>query len=396
MLFIEDTLSLKKFCKQLADEPFIAVDTEFVREKTYYPKLCLIQVGYLKDAAIIDPLAPNIDLKPFLRVLNNKKILKIFHSGRQDIEIFYHLSGKTPKPVFDTQIAASVCGFGHSVSYDALVYAVTKIEIDKSSRLTDWSLRPLDKKQLEYALRDVTFLIPCYEYLAKYLKKHHREHWIDEEVAALLNEKCYKIDPESAWQRIKYAGHNVHFLAALKALAAWRERRAMKYNTPKRSILKDEILLSIASTNPKTLDELKHVRNIRTDIVDGKLGLEIIETLNAARNEPPSRELKKADRERKAHIPSSAVALTEVLKLLLKVKCEQAGVVQSFVADEQDIKNIACGNETKNRALEGWRFEIFGRDALAFKKGIASLSYDPAKKRVVIAVNENKETPQNN
>lgn len=391
MLFIEDTPSLKKLCKELANEPFIALDTEFVREKTYYPKLCLIQVGYLKDAAIIDPLAPNIDLKPFLKLLNNKEILKIFHSGRQDIEIFYRLAGKMPKNVFDTQIAASVCGFGHSVSYDALVYAVTKIEIDKSSRLTDWSLRPLEKKQLEYALRDVTFLIPCYEYLAKYLKKHHREHWIDEELADLLNEKCYKIDPESAWQRIKYAGHNIHFLTALKALAAWREKRAIKYNVPKRSILKDELLLAIASTNPKTLDDLKHVRNIRTDITDGKLGLEIMEALNTARNEPPSRELKKADRERKVHIPSSAAALMEVLKLLLKVKCEQAGVAQSFVADETDLRNIACGNETKNRALEGWRFDIFGRDALAFKKGIASLSYDTSKKRIVINIPEEKQ-----
>ena len=390
MLFIEDTPSLQKLCKTLSKEAFLAIDTEFVREKTYYPKLCLIQVGYSTDAAIIDPLAPNIDLKPFLKLLNNKKILKIFHSGRQDIEIFYHLTGKTPKPVFDTQIAASVCGFGHSISYDALVYEVTKIEIDKSSRLTDWSLRPLDKKQLEYALRDVTFLIPCYEYLAKYLKKHHREHWIDEEVAALLNEKCYKIDPESAWQRIKYAGHNVHFLVALKALAAWREKRAMKYNTPKRSILKDEVLLSVASTNPKTLDELRHVRNIRPDIVEGKLGLEIIEALNAARNEPPSRELKKIDRERKVHIPKSAVALTEVLKLLLKVKCEQAGVVQSIVADEEDIRNIACSNDSKNRALEGWRYDIFGHDALAFRKGLASLSYDTVKKQIIINIKEEK------
>ena len=390
MLFIEDTPSLKKLCKTLSKEPFLAIDTEFVREKTYYPKLCLIQIGYSSDAAIIDPLAPNIDLEPFLKLLSNKKILKVFHSGRQDIEIFYHLTGKTPKPVFDTQIAASVCGFGHSISYDALVYAVTKIEIDKSSRLTDWSLRPLEKSQLEYALRDVTFLIPCYEYLQKYLKKHNREHWIDEETADLLNEKYYKIDPDAAWQRLKYSGHNPHFLAALKALAAWREKRAMKYNIPKRSILKDEILISIASTNPKTVEELKSVRNIRADVSDGKLGLEIMEALNAARHEPPSRDLKKIDRERKVHIPSNAAALTEVLKLLLKVKCEQEGVVQSIVADEEDIRNIACGNDAKNRALEGWRFEIFGRDALAFRKGIASLSYDTKKKQIVINIKDEK------
>ena len=390
MLFIEDTPSLQKLCKTLAKEPFLAIDTEFVREKTYYPKLCLIQVGYTKDAVIIDPLAPNIDLTPFLKLLGNKNILKVFHSGRQDIEIFYHLTGKTPKPVFDTQIAASVCGFGHAISYDALVYAVTKIEIDKSSRLTDWSLRPLDQKQLEYALRDVTFLIPCYEYLQKYLKKHNREHWVDEETAALLNEKCYKIDPDSAWQRLKYSGHSVSFLAALKALAAWREKRAMKYNVPKRSILKDEMLVSIASTNPKTLEDLKSVRNIRMDILNGKLGLEIIEVLNAARHAPVARDLKKIDRERKVHVPKNVAALMEVLRLLLKIKCEQEGVVQSIVADEEDIRNIACGNDAKNPLLEGWRYEIFGRDALAFRKGIASLSYDTKIKEIVINIKEEK------
>jgi len=390
MLFIDNTLSLKKLCKELLKEPFLAIDTEFVREKTYYPKLCLIQVGYTHDAAIIDPLANGIDLTPFLKLLVNKNILKIFHSGRQDIEIFYHLTGKTPKPVFDTQIAASVCGFGNSISYDALVYAVTKIEVDKSIRLTDWSQRPLEQKQLEYALRDVTFLIPCYEYLQKYLKKHHREHWIDEETAALINEKCYQVDPDSAWQRIKHSGHNPQFLACLKALAAWRERRAIKYNVPKRSILKDEVLVAIASTNPETLGDLKFVRNMRSDIADGKLGVEIMDALATAKTQSEIRCLKKIDCERKIHIPGNAVALMEVLKLLLKIKCEQAGVVQSFVADEKDLKNIACGNDVKNRALEGWRYEIFGRDALAFKKGLASLCYDTAKKRIVINIKDDK------
>lgn len=388
MLVIEDTPTLEKFCRDIKKEPFIAVDTEFVREKTYYPKLCLIQVGYESGAAIIDPLAENIDLKPFLRILNDKNILKIFHSGRQDIEIFYHLTGKTPKPVFDTQIAASVCGFRQCVGYDELVGEITKIEIDKSSRLTDWSLRPLDKKQLEYALRDVTFLIPCYTYLVKYLKKHKRESWIDEETEVLLDEKCYISDPEKAWEHIKYSGNNPHFLMALKTLAAWREKRAMKYNVPKRSILKDDILVAIASTNPKTTEELKRVRGMRSDVASGKLGSEIMEALNEARAKPVSRTLKKISNEKKIHIPKSIVALMEILKLLLKVKCEQAGVVQSFVADEQDIKDIACGNDAKNRALEGWRFDIFGRDAIAFRKGLASLSYDTAKKQVVVNIKE--------
>lgn len=390
MLVIKDTQTLEKFCKKLEKESFIAVDTEFVREKTYYPKLCLIQVAYSSDAAIIDPLAENIDLRPFFDVLNNKNILKVFHSGRQDIEIFYLLTGKIPYPVFDTQIAASVCGFRQCVAYDELVYEITKIEIDKSSRLTDWSLRPLDTKQLEYALRDVTFLIPCYEYLTGYLKEHKREQWIEEETADLLSENCYVTNPEDAWEHIKYSGHNPHFLMALKALAAWREKRAMKYNVPKRSILKDDILLAIASTNPKTIDDLKRVRGMRADVANGKLGVEITEILNETRSKPVLKELKKISSDKKIHLSKNIIALTEVLKLLLKVKCEQAGVVQSFVADEQDIKDIACGHDEKNRALEGWRFEIFGRDAIAFRKGLASLSYDTSKKEVVVNIKEEK------
>ena len=390
MRLIDNTPALKEFCEELSHEAFITLDTEFVREKTYYPKLCLIQVGYKNGAAVIDPLAPHIDLKPFFKLLKDENILKVVHSGHQDIEIFYNLTGQTPKPVFDTQIAASVCGFGRCVSYDALVYAVTKIELDKSSRLTDWTLRPLDQKQLEYALRDVTFLIPCYEYLVKYLNEHNRESWINEETAELIDERCYQIDPECAWQRIKHSAHSTHFLSALKALASWREKRAMKYDVPRRSILKDDILLAIASTNPKTTQDLKSVRNIRGDIAEGKLGNEILEVLEQARHAPMMHDLKKIDRERKVHIPGNAAALMEVLRLLLKIKCDQEGVVQSVVADEQDIRDIACGNDADNPALKGWRYEFFGKDALAFRKGLASISYDTQTKSIVINVKEKK------
>ena len=390
MRLIDTTESLKKLCDELESQKFITLDTEFVREKTYFPKLCLIQVGYKDDAAIIDPLAEDIDLTSFFEILTNEKILKVVHSGRQDVEIFYHLTGKTPKPLFDTQIAASVCGFGRAVSYDSLVYGVTKVELDKSSRLTDWSLRPLDTKQLQYALRDVTFLIPCYEYLAQYLKDHNRTSWIEDETSALLDEKCYCVDPDCAWQKIKHSAHSAHFLSALKELAAWRERRAIKYDVPKRSILKDELLVSIASSNPKTIDELKQVRNIRADVSNGKLGVEIIEVLEKARHMPMLNELKKIDREKKIHIPGSAAALMEVLRLLLKIKAEQEGVVESVIADENELRNLACGNDDDNPVLNGWRYELFGKDALAFRKGLASLSYDTTKKKVVIEVKEKK------
>ena len=388
MRLIDHNEALVQFCDELKTQKFITLDTEFVREKTYFPKLCLIQIAYKDGAAIIDPLAPDINLQPFFKILTNEKILKVVHSGRQDIEIFFQLMGKMPKPLFDTQIAASVCGFGRCISYSSLVQEITKIELDKSSRLTDWSLRPLDNNQLEYALRDVTFLIPCYEYLSKYLKDHNRESWIKEETGALLDEQCYVVDPDSVWQKIKHSAHSTHFLSALKELAAWRERRAMKYDIPKRSILKDEVLVAIASSNPKTQEELKQVRNIRADVANGKMAAEILDALDIARHLPMTGELKKIDRERRVHIPAGAAALTELLKLVLKIKCEQEGVIESVVADESELRDIACGNDEGNIALQGWRYELFGKDALAFRKGLASLSYDTIKKKIVVNIKE--------
>ncbi len=386
MRLIQTFEDLKNLCLELQTKEFITLDTEFVREKTYFPKLCLIQVGYREDAAIIDPMAHNLNLEPFFDVLQNENVLKVVHSGRQDIEIFYNLTGKTPKPVFDTQIAASVCGFGRSIGYGALVEAITKTELDKTSRLTDWSLRPLDEKQLEYALRDVTFLIFCYDYLKQYLKDHNRESWIEEETKELLDPKLYENDPDTAWLKIKHSAHSGRFLSALKELAAWRERRAMKYNVPKRSIIKDEALVAIASSLPKTMEELKQVRNIRSDIIGGKLATEILEVLDSARHSSITSDLRKIEKERHVKIPCGAMALTEVLKLLLKIKCDQEGVIETVVGGEEDIKNLACGNDKDNPLLTGWRYELFGKDALAFRKGIASLSYDTIEKKVVVNI----------
>lgn len=390
MRLIQSSEDLKKLCLELNIKDFITVDTEFVREKTYYPRLCLIQVGFQDDAAIIDPLAKGIDLEPFFDILQNEKVLKVFHSGRQDIEIFYNLTGKTPKSVFDTQIAASVCGFGRSIGYGTLVESITKIELDKASRLTDWSLRPLDEKQLEYALRDVTFLIPCYEYLKQYLHDHRRESWIEEETNSLLDPKLYENDPDTAWLKIKHSAHSGRFLSALKELAAWRERRAMKYNVPKRSIIKDEALVALASSLPKTMEDLRQVRNIRSDIIGGKLATEILEALEQARHSSITSDLRKIEKERHVKIPCGAMALTEVLKMLLKIKCDQEGVIETVVAEEDDIKDLACGNDKDNPLLSGWRYELFGKDALAFRKGIASLSYDTTNKKVVVHIKNNK------
>ena len=385
MRIIENTEDIKALCRELKKQKFITVDTEFVREKTYYPLLCLLQVGWLDDAAIIDPLAEGLDLGPFLEILQNKKILKVFHSGRQDIEIFYNISGKIPTPVFDTQIAAAVAGFGASISYDGLVRAVTQTELDKSSRLTDWSKRPLSKTQLEYALRDVTFLIPCYQYLADYLKTHKRESWIKEEIATLCDENVYKSDPENAWQKIHHTAHSPKFLAVLKALATWRELRAMKHNLPRRTLIKDEILINIAATAPQSIEELVKVRNMRADIAKGKLGVEIVEAIQVALAEPLNNDLRKIEREKQVTIPPTSAALMEVLRMVLKIRSEQEGVVARLIATEQDLRQIACGNNDKeNPALQGWRYEIFGKYALAFRKGKAVLCYDTKKRDIII------------
>ena len=384
-MLISTTAELQNLCQSLTAQKFITVDSEFVREKSYFPKLCLIQVAWQDGAAIIDPLAPNMDLSCFLEVLQNPDVLKIFHSGRQDIEIFYQLSGKIPHPVFDTQIAAMVCGFGSSVSYGNLVQAVCKVELDKSSRLTDWGKRPLDNKQLEYALKDVTYLVDCYRYLDKYLQEHQRQDWIKEELADLCDEKLYKPDPDNAWLKIKHSIHSPRFLCLLKELAAWRERRAIKHNTPRHTIIRDEMLVNIASVAPQTEQELAKVRNIPADVVRGKLGKEILQTVNRALDMPFSGELKKIEQARQVQIPPSASALVEVLKLLLKIKSEQHQVVAQLIADEQNLRDIACGNHDKtNPALLGWRYDIFGQYALSFRKGNSVIKYDTALKDIVI------------
>lgn len=391
MRIIETTADLQQLCTELKTQEFITVDSEFVREKSYYPKLCLIQVGWLDDAAIIDPLAPGLDLSSFLKIMQAENVLKVFHSGRQDIEIFYNLSGKVPSPVFDTQIAAMACGFGASVSYDNMVHKITGVELDKSSRLTDWSKRPLDNKQLEYALRDVTFLLPCYQYLRDYMREHGRTHWIDEEMAALRDENLYRIDPDMAWLKIRHSVHSAHFLRVLKDLAAWRERRAIKHNTPRQSVVKDDMLVNIASVAPRTVEELQKARYIHKDIVNGKLGQEIIEAVREAMQKPLDPNLRKIDRAKQVNIPGAASALAEVLMLLLKIKSEQLQVVPHLIANEKNLRDIACGNDDKtNPALLGWRYDVFGKEALAFRKGLATISYDTNARDIVINIAQNK------
>ncbi len=380
MNLIDTTEKLSQFCDVLSKQNFITVDSEFIREHTYYPKLCLLQIGYDGDAAIVDPLAKDMDLSPFFAILNNQNIVKVFHAGRQDIEIFYNLTGKIPNNVFDTQIAAMVCGFADNIGYGNLVQSITGVELDKSCRLTDWSIRPLDENQLVYALHDVTYLVDCYKFLHDKMEKNGRLDWIKEETACLCNKNCYCIKSDEAWMRVKHNINSQHFLSALKYLAEWREERAKKYNTPRSGILKDDVLLNIASSFPKTIDDLKQVRNLKSEIIKGKLGAEIMETLQFARQHPISAELCRQDRKKDVSVPNHEHSLFEMLRMLLKIKSQEHGVSARLIATDADLRFIILNQPQNTPAMQGWRFEVFGADAQKLCRGKLAISYNPAKK----------------
>lgn len=378
---IETTPDLENFCQHLSAQPFITVDLEFLREKTYYAELCLIQVGTLEQAAIIDPMAKNLDMKSFFAILDNPNIVKVFHSGRQDVEILYNLTGKIPVSVFDTQIAAQVCGYGESASYESLVKGILHLDIDKSCRFSNWSNRPLDHKQLEYALCDVTHLVHIYEYFKNELEKSGRESWFKDEVTFLCSKDTYYVEPYEAWQKIKHRSHNSYFLTVLRELAAWREIRAQSKNTPRQSIIKDDCLLNIAALCPRNQDELAQIRNIRKDIVTGKLASEILDVLDLCKKIQPENYVIPPKEKNMSHNSS---ALYELLKLLLKIKSQEEGVVAKLIASDDDLKMLASFKDKNIPALKGWRYELFGRDALDLRDGNLSISFNKENKSIQI------------
>lgn len=383
MLLINDTAKLTEFCNLLKKQKYITVDSEFIREHSYYSKLCLLQVACDDEEAIIDPLS-KVDLSPFFEILQDENIVKVFHAGRQDIEIFYNLTGKTPRNVFDTQIAAMACGFTDSIGYGNLVQEILHINLDKSNRLTDWSIRPLDEEQLKYAICDVTYLRDCYKYLNDYMQKNNRCDWVKDETDSLCDEHCYQIDPEEAWHRIKHNVYTQRFLSALKYLAAWREVRAQKYNTPRSNILKDDALVNIASIHPKSVDDLKKVRNLKPDVIKGRLGAEIIEVLKKAGKNPLPADICKTDRKQSLHIANSEQSLMEILRLLLKIKSQEIGVIARLIANDEDLHCIILNQPENTRALQGWRYEMFGKYARQICEGLLTISYNPKKKSIEI------------
>ena len=369
---IATTADLTALCQRLSTAPYVTVDTEFMREKTYYAQLCLVQVAGPDEAWAIDPLAPDMDLRPLFDLLTNPQVLKVFHSARQDIEIFVQLTGTVPAPLFDTQIAAMVCGFGEQVGYEALVAGLTKARIDKTMRFTDWSLRPLATRQVQYALADVTHLRDVYTALHAKLEATGRAAWLVEEMAQLSALETYRPDPMEAWRRLKPRSSNARFLATLQLLAAWREGEAQNRNLPRQRFLKDEALLEIAASAPSTLDELGRLRSMSKGMVDGWMGTALLEVLEQGRTVPLDNAPKLADR---PHLPRGTGPLLDLLRVLLKIKCDENDVAQRLVADNGDLEALALNDDADIQALQGWRYDLFGKDALRLKRGQLALGF---------------------
>ncbi|GGD82555.1 ribonuclease D [Rhizobium anhuiense] len=370
---IETTADLAAACKELAKSDFITIDTEFLRETTFWPELCLIQMASPTTEVLVDPLAKGIDLAPFFELMADTKVLKVFHAARQDIEIIFNRGNLIPHPIFDTQVAAMVCGFGDSVSYDQLVSRIKSVHIDKSSRFTDWSRRPLSDKQLEYALADVTHLRDVYLSLKAELDREGRTSWLSEEMDILEARETYDMHPDDAWQRLKMRLRKPQELAILKYVAAWREREARARNVPRSRVLKDDAIYEIAQQQPKDTEALGRLRTIPKGWERSTSGAAVIEAVNTALAIP------KADMPhapRQAQAPEGAAAAVELLKVLLKLISEKHGVAPKVIANSEDLDRIAAeGEKADVAALSGWRRDLFGEPALRLIQGDIALRF---------------------
>lgn len=377
---ITTTAELKAFCDKIKGQPFVAVDTEFMRETTYWPKLCLIQAAAPTAEATIDPLSEDIDLEPFLEILRDERILKVFHAARQDVEIFNNLQAM-PKPLFDTQVAGMAAGFGEQIAYDALVRQMLKIDLDKSSRFTDWARRPLTDNQLTYALADVTHLANLYPMLRERLEREGRLAWVTDEMADLTDPANYDVEPDNAWKRLRPRRHTAKYLAVYRAVAAWRERTAQLRDQPRGRILKDEAIDEIATQGPTDADGLDRLRSVPKGFSGSRFGPDLIAAIREALKDPEAY----APVIEKARQPASpaAGAVVELLKVLLKARAEEAGVASKLIATVADLEQIANDDRADVAALKGWRYEAFGEDALKLKRGELALVLDGARVRVV-------------
>ncbi len=382
MVLINSADALATFCQRQANADYVTVDTEFMRDKTYWPQLCLVQIAGPEEAAAVDPLAPGMDLGPLLALMADTRILKVFHAARQDIEIFVNLAGAVPAPLFDTQVAAMVCGFGDAVSYETLAGRLAGAQIDKSSRFTDWAHRPLTERQLHYALTDVVPLRTVYEKLAQRLAKSGRTQWLAEEMAVLTDLATYRQDPQESWRRFKLRSNNRKLLALVRELAAWREVAAQQRNLPRNRLLRDESILEIAAHAPVTVAELARTRGLGKNFAEGRLGGEVLTAVQRVLALPESEYPVPPPRREP---PPGIGPLVDLLRVLLKLRSEENDVAQKLVADTEDLEMIAADDAAPVRALQGWRAELFGKDALDLKHGRLALTAAGKRVKVVRA-----------
>ncbi len=381
MSVITTTAQLETFIGRAKKADYVTLDTEFMRERTYWPRLCLIQVGLEDEAVAIDPLSPDLDLAPFYDFANDRSVLKVFHAGRQDLEIFHHETGTLPSPIFDTQVAAMVCGFGESVGYDALVRKIVGAEIDKGSRFADWSQRPLKQQMIDYALGDVTHLRAIYRYFRDRLEESGRAGWLDEEMRVLTTPETYVNQPREAWRRLKIKTDKPRFLAVLREIAAWREEEAQKRDIPRGRVLKDETLMDIAAQTPRQPGDLNKIRGIPRGFGESRHGKAVLNAVQTAL------ELDPADmphrKKKKKELPPGIAPIVEMLKVLLKLRCEEHEVAAKLVANTEDLQLLAADDKADIDAMHGWRYEVFGRDALALKRGKLGLRIENRRITVV-------------
>ncbi len=378
---------LKALVGRLSKEPFVAVDTEFMRENTYWPELCLIQVASTEEAAAIDPKADGLDLKPLLDLfVANEDVLKVFHAGGQDLEIIHNLTRKVPHPLFDTQIAAMALGHAEQIGYSNLIESLLGHSLDKGARFTDWSRRPLDKRQIDYAIADVTHLATVFPRMVDKLKKTGRGAWLDEEMERLANPANFAFAPEDAWKRLKLPNRNPLVLGRLKALAAWRETEARSKNLPRGRIIKDDTLMEIVLHPPKTQEDLGRIRGLSAGWRTNDIGARLIGALEAAGPLEPS---EMPDREpRRPGLTKDAALVSDLLKLLLKIRAKESGVAARLIARSDDLEALAAGVRKNLNILSGWRYEQFGKDALDLVEGRLAFAIENGKLKMSRVIKE--------
>jgi ribonuclease D len=372
---ITTTSELAAACRRMASHPFVTVDTEFLRETTYYPLLCVAQIASADEAAVIDALAPGLDLAPFFSLMADEKVMKVFHAARQDIEIVWHRAKLIPRPIFDTQVAAMVLGYGDSISYDQLVQRITGDALDKSYRYTDWTRRPLSEAQLSYAVSDVTHLRDVYLALVDDLGRRGRVDWVQEEMQVLTSADTYRMEPEHAWKRLRTRTRKPKELAVLIEVAAWREREAQSRDVPRSRVLKDEVIADIAVQAPTTIERLKHLRSLPKGFERSRWG----EAIVAAVNRGLERDMKTLPRPARLQPPANGIAVVELLKVLLRMISERDHVAAKVIATVDDLERIAADDGAEVPALAGWRRELFGGKALALKHGKLALAIERGK-----------------